>query len=73
MGSYKKHVDTVVNRLSSHVQGRGRSALEETVTDPTAPIEAYRGRHRENVRLSSVDATVEYLETHDGDVQFGFD
>lgn len=42
-------------------------------TDPKTPVEAYGGGHRRNVRLTSVEAAVEYLKANDGDVPFGFD
>lgn len=74
VGSHKKQVTTVVNRyLPPSEQGRGKTLLEEMVTNPTAPIEGYGGGHRENVRLSSVEAAVSYLEENDGEVPFGFD
>jgi len=73
VGSHKKQVDTVMNWLPSHEQGRGRRELEEMVSDPNEPVEAYGGGHRRNVRLTSVDGAVQYLRNNGGDVPFGFD
>lgn len=73
VGGHKKQVDTVVNWLPSDAQGRGRQLIDEMVADATAPIEAYGGGHRENVRLTSVEDAVEFLKSNDGDVPFGFD
>lgn len=74
VGGHKKQIDTVVNMaLPTHDRGRGRSLLEDMLSDPSAPIEGYGGGHRSNVRLTSVDAAVDYLNANDGDVPFGFD
>jgi len=43
------------------------------VADPGAPIEAYGGGHRQNVRLTSAEEAVNYLKENGGDVPFGFD
>jgi hypothetical protein len=43
------------------------------LSDANAPIEGYGGGHRQNVRLTSVDDAVRYLNDNDGDVPFGFD
>jgi hypothetical protein len=73
VGNHKKQIDSVVNMaLPSHEQGRGKTLIEEMVTDADAPIEAYGGGHRENVRLSGVDNAVDYLKSNGGDVPFGF-
>lgn len=72
-GSNKQSVDTVVSKyLPSHEEGRGKQLLEEMTTDPTAPVEPYGGGHRENVRLTSLEDAVDYLERNDGNVPFGF-
>lgn len=73
VGGHKKQIDTVVNWLPSHAQGRARRLLLDMVTARDAPIEAYGGGSRENVRLSSVDDAVAYLERNGGDVPFGFE
>lgn len=73
VGSHKRQADTVVRwAVPTHLRGRCRTVLDEMTTDPDAPIEAYGGGRRENVRLTSVDAAVEYLEANDGDVPFGY-
>lgn len=72
-GSHNRTVDTIVNMsLPSHEQGRGRQLLEEMVTDPGAPVEAYGGQ-RDAVRLTGVSDAVDYLKNNGGDVPFGFD
>lgn len=74
VGNHKKQIDTVVNMsLPSHEQGRGKDLLDEMVSDANAPVEAYGGGHRQNIRLTSVDDAVEYLKSNGGDVPFGFD
>mgnify|MGYP007039264825 CR=1 FL=1 len=73
LGAHKLTVDTVVDRyLPSHAAGAGRDAVDAMLRDPTSPIEGYGGGGRQNVRLVSADAAVEYLERHGGDVPFGF-
>lgn len=73
VGGHKKQIDTIVNvSLPSHERGRGRRAIEGMIADPAAPIEAYGGGHRQNVRLTSVSDAVEYLKDNGGDVPFGF-
>lgn len=72
VGSHKKRVDTVTNWLPSHAQGRGEQLIREMITDPNTPVEAYGGS-RDNIRLTSVEAAVEYLKQHGGDIPFGFD
>ena len=74
IGNHKKQIDTIVNMcLSSHEQGRGKDLLKAMATDPNAPIETYGGGHRQNIRLISADAAVDYLKANGGDVPFGFD
>lgn len=72
VGNHKKQIDTVVNWLPSHAQGRGRTLVEEMLTDPTSPIEGYGGGGRQNIRLTDVSDAVDYLEENDGDVPFGY-
>lgn len=73
VGSHKKQIDTIVGfSLPTDERGRGRTVLQEMVTDPKAPVEAYGAVIAKNVRLTSLDAAVEYLERNDGDVPFGF-
>lgn len=76
VGNHKKQLDTVVSRIAglpSHEEGRGKNLLEKMVSDPQAPVEGYGGGHRQNVRLTSVQDAVDYLEDNGGDVPFGFD
>ncbi len=73
VGSHRKRVDTVVNWFPSHVQGRAERTIREMIADPDAPLEAYGGA-RDNVRLTSVEDAVGFLEDDEnGTVPFGFD
>ena len=74
IGNKKIRVDTAVNRyLPSHLEGRGKQLIEEMISDPYVPLEAYGGGHRENVRLSNANDAVKFLKENDGNVPFGFD
>lgn len=76
VGSHKKQLDTIVSRIAglpSHEEGRGKGLLAAMVADGSAPVEGYGGGHRQNVRLTSVEAAVDYLTDNGGKVPFGFD
>lgn len=67
-------IDTAVNKyLPSHEQGRGKTLIDEMLADASSPIEGYGGGGRKNIRLTSVEAAVQYLKDNDGDVPFGYD
>lgn len=72
-GNHKKQMDTVVNRagIPSHAQGKAREVLEEMIRNPP-PIERYGGGHRDNVRLTSIQEGVEFIEENGGDPPWGF-
>lgn len=73
-GGKKAQIDTVVSyALPTHEQGRGKELIEEMLADANTPIEGYGGGHRSNIRLTSAEDAVRYLETHGGDVPFPFD
>lgn len=73
VGAHKMQIDTIAGySLPTDERGRGREPLEGMATDPECPVESYGGGHRENVRLTSIEAAVRYLESN-GDVPFGFD
>ena len=73
VGTHKMRVDTIVGfSLPTDERGRGRTLLQEMAADPGCPVEAYGGGHRENVRLTSIEAAVRYLNSNGGDVPFGF-
>lgn len=73
VGSHKKQVTTVVGwAVATDKRGRAERLLEEMATDPACPVEAYGGGRRSNVRLTSLDAAVDYLKRNDGDVPFWF-
>lgn len=57
--------------LPSHAEGRGKVTIDDFVQ--AGVVEQYGGGHRANVRLTSVEAAVAYLEAHGGDVPFGFE
>lgn len=71
-GSHNRTVDTVRKRagIPSHDEGRAETAIRELIREPEAPVEAYGGQ-RDAIRLTSIQAAVEYIEAHDGDVPFG--
>lgn len=73
-GNHKVSVDTLVNNaLPSHAQERGKQLIAEMVSDPDTPVERYGGGHRENVRLTDLQAAADYLSDNGGDVPFGWD
>lgn len=74
LGSHKWSIDKTVNyALPDSEQGRGRRLIEdEMIPRNEASLERYGDGHRENVRLGSVEAAVQFLEKHDGNVPFGF-
>lgn len=73
-GGNKTSIDTAVDDyLQSHEQGRGKTLIDNMLKDPNAPIEGYGGGARSNIRLTSVEAAVEYLKDNDGNVPFGYD
>lgn len=73
-GRNKTSIDTAVNKyLQPHEQGRGKTLINEMLKDPSSPIEGYGGGARENIRLVSVEAAIQYLKDNDGNVPFGYD
>ncbi len=72
LGGHKESIDTVVSRsgIASHNEGKAKDVVEDLIQD--GPLEGYGGGGRQNVRLQSVEAAVDYLEDNDGDVPFGF-
>lgn len=72
VGSHKKQADTVVNWFPSHVQGQAERVIRGMIADVDAPVEAYGGS-RDNVRLTSVEDAIRFLEDNDGTVPFGYD
>jgi hypothetical protein len=73
-GGNKTSIDTAVDDyLPSHEQGRGKTLIDEMLKDPNSPIEGYGGGARSNIRLTSVEAAVNYLKDNDGNVPFGYD
>ena len=72
-GNHKKQVDTVMNNsgLPSHAKGDARDVLEELAKNPP-PIEMYGGGHRENVRLTSIQDGIDFIEENGGDPPWGF-
>lgn len=71
-GGHKKQIDTVVGWTASHDQGRAKELLDEMSRDPDCPVEAYGGGARENIRLSSIEEGVDFLEDLGGDLPWGF-
>jgi hypothetical protein len=62
LGGHKKQRTTVAGWFSSHKQGQVKEILDEMVTDPTVPVEAYGGGHRGNVRLTSFEKAREFAD-----------
>ena len=69
-GSHKVTVETATTWVATHDRGRAEDLIREMVRDPESPIEPYGGS-RDNIRLTSIQAGVDYLEAHGGDVPFG--
>lgn len=73
-GGNKTTIDTAVgNYLPSHERGQGKMLIGEMLSERATPIEGYGGGGRKNIRLTSVEAAVEYLKDNGGNVPFGFD
>lgn len=72
-GNHKKSRDTIINYsgLPSHAEGDAREVLDKMARNPP-PIEQYGGGHRENVRLTSIQDGVDFIEDHGGDPPWGF-
>lgn len=72
---HKQQVQTVVGNaaIASHDEGRGKDLIDEMARSRDVPIERYGGGGRENIRLSSIEAGVQYLKEHDGEIPFGYD
>lgn len=66
-GGSKRQTDTVKNWFASSDQGRVEDLIEYLVRDPQAPIEQYGGGARANVRLTSPQNAVEWLDERDRD------
>lgn len=73
IGSHKMTIDGVVNMaFPSHEQGSGKTLIDEMLADPASPIEGYGGGGRQNIRLTSAQDAVDYLNDNDGDIPFGY-
>lgn len=71
-GGHRKQVATLAGMaLPSHPEGRGKALVDDLVQ--AGVVERYGGGHQANVRLSSLDAGVQYLKQHDGEVPFDFE
>lgn len=71
-GAHNRTVDTVKNRagIPTHAHGDAEAAIRDLVRDPDAPVEAYGGQ-RDAIRLTSIEAAVDYIEARGGDAPFG--
>lgn len=56
--------------VPTHARGRGKELIDDLVQ--AGVVERYGGGHRANVRLTGVEAAVDYLRQNGGDVPFGF-
>lgn len=70
-GAHKKTVDTAKNWVATSDQGRAEELIREMIRDPDSPIEPYGGS-RDNIRLTSIPDGVEWLQSNDCDIPFGF-
>ena len=72
-GNHKKSKDTVISysAIPTHAEGDARDVLDKMARNPP-PIEEYGGGHRENVRLTSIQDGVDFIEDHGGDPPWGF-
>lgn len=71
--SKKMTVTTVTKAVATHDRGRVKKLIDDMLSNPDGPIEGYGGGGRKNIRLTSLQAGVEFIEDHDGDVPFGID
>jgi hypothetical protein len=67
-GGKKRQVDTVKNWFASSDQGRVEDLIRDLVRDPTAPVEAYGGGGRDNVRLTSISDAKDWLDDRGRDL-----
>lgn len=70
-GKKKMTVTTATKAVATHDRGRAKELIDDMLSDPTRPIEGYGGGARANIRLTSIQDGVEFIEDHDGDVPFG--
>lgn len=67
VGSHKKQRSTVANWFPSHQEGQVKDVIDQMVTHPTVPLEAYGGSHRKNIRLTSFEEALEFAEERGAD------
>lgn len=72
-GSHKVTVDTAKRAVATSDRGRAEELIRERIRDPTAPLEAYGGGARDNVRLTSIQAGVRSLKENGCDLPFGYE
>ena len=72
VGRNKWQVDTVKNWLRSSDQGRGEELIREMIRDPNAPLEGYGGGARDNVRLTSIQDAIQFVEDHGGELPWKY-
>lgn len=71
VGGRKVTVDTAKSWVAKHDRGRAETLIRNMITDPSAPIEAYGGGSRDNIRLSSMQAGIDYIKDNGGTLPFG--
>lgn len=71
-GNHKVTVDTATTWVATHDRGAAGDIIREMIRDPAAPVEPYGGS-RDNIRLTSISAAVNYLKENDCDVPFGYE
>jgi hypothetical protein len=72
-GNKKMTVTTATRAVAIHDRGDAKELIDDMLSDPASPIEGYGGGGRKNIRLTSLQAGVEFIKDHGGDVPFGVD
>lgn len=68
-GGKKRQKQTIAGwAVQSHDEGRAKQLIDKMIADPDAPIEAYGGGHRDNIRLTSKADALEYLRDNGRDL-----
>lgn len=73
VGSNKVSIQTAAGWLATDKQGDGKKVIAALCAAPCEPVEYYGGGSRENIRLTSCKAAIEFIKEHDGELPFGFE
>lgn len=73
VGSKNRTIDAVINvALPDYLQGEGRQLLENEMLPQNEAGFARYGGERNAVHIQDPSKAVEFLETHEAEVPFGF-